>query len=327
MILDKLKDAIRKYELIKRGDLVLVAVSGGTDSVCLLYLLQDLSRLLGFKLQVAHLDHMLRKGSAKDSEFVRRLGVKLGIPVVIGKVNVRRLAKKGSLEEIARNARLMFLLKVAKGIKADKIALAHNLDDQAETVLMRILRGTGLYGLAGILPKRKLYGFTVIRPLIRVQRREIEAFLKRKKIKPRIDRTNFQDTYFRNKLRNKLIPLLKEQYNPRIKDVLSNMAEGIAFDYDYLNRQALRLARGKRNRINTAKFLKLHPSMQRLILRLHISRLQGSTRRITFRHIKEIEDLIVNRPINSIVDLPKGIVVLKKAKSILFYCRYASTSC
>lgn len=327
MILVKLKDTIGRYKLIDRGDLVLVAVSGGADSVCLLYLLQALSRVLGFKLQIAHLDHMLRKGSKKDAEFVKCLGVKLGIPVVTGKINVRGLAKKGSLEEIARNARLEFLLKVAKGIKADKIALAHNLDDQAETVLMRILRGTGLYGLAGIIPKRKLYGFTVIRPLIRVQRREIEAFLKRKRIKPRIDKTNFQDVYFRNKLRNKLIPLLKEQYNPRIKDVLSNMAESIAFDYDYLNRQALRLAEGKHNRIDIAKFLKLHPAMQRLILRLNISRLQGSTRRITFAHVKEIEDLIANRPVNSIVDLPKGIVVLKKAKSILFYCRHGSTSC
>ncbi|MFA4989237.1 MAG: tRNA lysidine(34) synthetase TilS [Candidatus Omnitrophota bacterium] len=327
MILDKLKATIGRYELIKRGDLVLVAVSGGADSVCLLYLLQALSRSLGFKLRIAHLDHMLRRDSAKDAEFVRRLGAKLNIPVIAGKANIRRLAQKGSLEEIARNARLEFLFKAAKENKADKIALAHNLDDQAETVLMRILRGTGLYGLAGILPKRKLYGFTVIRPLIRVRRREIEAFLRRKKIRPRIDKTNLQDVYSRNKLRNKLIPLLEREYNPAIKEALSNMAEGIAFDYDYLSRQALRLARGKRNRVNTAKFLKLHPAMQRLILRLHISWLQGSTRRITFTHIQEIEDLIANRPVNSIVDLPKGISVLKKATSILFYRRRGSTSC
>jgi tRNA(Ile)-lysidine synthase len=321
MILDKVRDTIGRYKLISRGDRVLVAVSGGADSLCLLYLLRALSRILGFKLQIAHLDHMLRKDSAGDAEFVKRLGAKLGIPVIIGKINVRRLAKKGSLEEIARKARLEFLIKNARNIKAQKIALAHNLDDQAETVLMRILRGTGLYGLAGILPKRKLYAFTFIRPLIRVQREEIERFLKRKKITPRIDKTNFQDIYFRNKLRHKLIPLLKKEYNPAIKAALSNMAEGIAFDYDYLNRQALRLVKEKRNRVNTAKFLKLHPALQRLILRLNISRLQGSTRRITFTHIKEIEDLIANRPLNSIVDLPKGISVIKKSKNILFYRR------
>ncbi|MBP7836103.1 MAG: tRNA lysidine(34) synthetase TilS [Candidatus Omnitrophica bacterium] len=319
MILDKVKETIGRYKLISRRDLVLVAVSGGADSVCLLYLLQALSRPLGFKLQVAHLDHMLRKDSARDAEFVRRLGFKLGIPVIIGKINVKELDKRGSLEEIARDARLGFLFKVAKDIQADKIALAHNLDDQAETVLMRILRGTGLYGLAGILPKRQLCGFTVIRPLIRVQRREIEAYLRREKIKPRIDKTNLQDIYLRNKIRNRLVPLLKKEYNPRIKEALSNMAEGIAFDYDYLNRQALRLAKGGCNRVNIAKFLKLHPAIQRLILRLGISRLQGSTRRITFRHINEIEDLIANRPLNSIVDLPKGISVIKKTKNILFY--------
>ena len=321
MILNKVKDTIERYNLINKKDSVLIAVSGGADSVCLLYLLHTLSRAIGFKLQIAHLDHMLRKGSSKDAEFVRCLGAKLGIPVVIAKINVRGLAKKGSLEEIARDARLGFLFETARDIKADKIALAHNLDDQAETVLMRILRGTGLYGLAGILPKRKLYGFTVIRPLIRVQRREIETFLKKKKISPRVDRTNLQDIYFRNKIRNKLIPLLRKQYNPRIKDALSNMAEGIAFDYDYLNQQALRLVKQKRNGVNIAKFLKLHPAMQRLILRLNISRLQGSTRRITFTHIKEIEDLIINRPVNSIVDLPKGISVIKKPKNILFYRR------
>jgi ABC-type glutathione transport system ATPase component len=119
--------------------------------------------------------------------------------------------------------------------------------------------------------------------------------------------------------------LLKKEYNPRIKEALSNMAEGIAFDYDYLNRQALRLAKGGRNRVNIAKFLKLHPAIQRLILRLGISRLQGSTRRITFRHINEIEDLIANRPLNSIVDLPKGIAVVKKAKSVFFYRRGGHT--
>ncbi|MDD2679958.1 MAG: tRNA lysidine(34) synthetase TilS [Candidatus Omnitrophica bacterium] len=321
MIIDKVKDTITRHGLIKRGDLVLAAVSGGADSLCLLYLLHALSLSIGFKLKIAHLDHMLRESSGKDAQFVRGLGSKLGIPVIIGRINVGRLAKKGSLEEIARNARLEFLLKVAKGIKAEKIALAHNLDDQAETVLMRILRGTGLYGLAGILPKRKLYGFEIIRPLIRVQRSEIEAFLKQKKIRPRIDRTNFQDIYFRNKIRHKLIPLLKKEYNPAVKEALSNMAEGIAFDYDYLNQQALRLVKAKRNRVNILKFLKLHPAMQRLVLRLSISRLQGSTRRITFAHIREIEDLILKRPVNSIVDLPKGISVVKKPKNILFYRR------
>ena len=321
MIIDKIKDTIRQYNLISKGDVVLVAVSGGPDSVTLLYLLKSLSKSHGFRLEIAHLDHMLRKDSKIDAEFVRLLGLKLGIPVTIGKVNVKSLGTKGSLEEIARNARLDFLFKVAKEIKADKIALAHNLDDQAETVLMRVIRGTGLYGLSGILPKRRLYGVEVIRPLIRVQRREIESFLKKKRINARVDKTNQEDLYFRNKIRNKLIPLLEKGYNPNIKDALSNMAESIAFDYDYLNRIALKLVKGKKGMVNLAAFFKMHPAMQRLVLRLTILNLQGSTRRISFQHIKEIEDLAVNRPVTSVVDLPKGISVRKMAKSLIFYRR------
>ena len=320
-ILDKVKDAIKKYGLISRGELVLVGVSGGPDSVCLLHLLKELSGPLGFKLEVGHLDHMLREDSVKDAEFVKSLALKLGIPATFGRINVRKLAVKGSLEEIARNSRLEFLCKTAKEIGAKRIALAHNLDDQAETVLMRILRGTGLYGLSGILPKRNLYGFDIIRPLVRVQRREIESYLKRKKIKARIDKTNLENLFLRNKIRNKLIPLFEKEYNPNIKDTLSNMAETIALDYDYLNRSALRLAKGKQGRIKLSSFLKYHPAMQRIILRLNINRLQGSTRRISFTHIQEIEDLILNRPVNAIVDLPKGISVAKKAKSIIFYRR------
>ncbi len=320
-ILDKVRNTIERYGLIAKGDLVLVGVSGGPDSVCLLYLLKALSRPLGFSLQIAHLDHMLRKDSSKDAQFVKSLAVELGIPATLGRIDVKKSAVRGSLEEIARNKRLEFLIRAAKGVGAKKIALAHNLEDQAETVLMRILRGTGLYGLAGILPKRNLYGFEVIRPLIRVQRREIENFLKRKKLKARLDETNKNEIFFRNKIRNKLIPLFEKEYNPNIKYALSNMAETVALDYDYLNQLALRRIRGTRGIIKISAFLRLHPALQRLILRLNISRLQGSTRRLSFTHIKEIEDLIFNRPLNSIVDLPKGISVAKKAKSVIFYRR------
>lgn len=321
MILDKVKDAIRRYDLISKGDAVLVGVSGGPDSVTLLYLLSSLSKTLGFKLQIAHLDHMLRKDSSKDAEFVRLLGLKLGIPVIIGKAEVRRISSKGSLEEIARNARLEFLFKTAGKIKAKKIALAHNLDDQAETILMRILRGTGLYGLSGMLPKRRFGDFEVIRPLIRVQRREIESFLKRRKIKARIDKTNQKDIFLRNRIRNRLIPLLEREYNPKIKSALSNLSEGVALDYDYLRQLALGKIKGKEGHVKLADYAGLHPAMQRLVLRLNISRLQGSTRRLTLIHINEIHDLITNRPVNSVVDLPKGISVCKKTKSVIFYRR------
>lgn len=321
MIIDKARYTIRQYNLLRKGDKVVVGVSGGPDSVALLYLLNALRKDFKLKLHIAHLDHMLRKDSARDMVFVEKLAAKLKLPITTAQINLKALVKHGSLEEIARNARLAFLFRVAKEIKADKVALGHNLDDQAETVLMRILRGTGLYGLSGILPKRNLYGYQIIRPLIGVRRKEIEAFLKRKKVKPRIDTSNQQDFYYRNKIRNKLIPFIEKKYNKKIKEVLANMAETVGYDYDYLQQIAFRNIEQAKTKINLSKLQKLHPAIQRLVLRLMIARLKGDTRRLTLQHIREIESLLLARPLNSIVDLPQGISVKKSKKSLTFYHR------
>jgi tRNA(Ile)-lysidine synthase len=321
MILEKVKKTIKKYNLIRKGDKIVVAVSGGPDSVTLLYLLNSLKKELEVSLQIAHLDHMLRKGSYKDREFVEGLSRKLKIPITCSQVNVKELAKKGSVEEIARNARLRFLFKVAKDTKSKKIAIGHNLDDQAETVLMRILRGTGLYGLSGILPKRNIAGFDIIRPLIETRREDIETFLKGRKIKPRLDSSNLENIYFRNKIRNNLLPLLEKEYNCNIKDALSNIAQTVGDDYDYLSKAAQGFLRKSAARIHLKKFLRLHPAIQRLVLRQAIASVKGNTRRITLQHIKEIEDLVLNRPFNSIVDLPQGVSVKKKQKYLIFYLR------
>jgi len=320
-MLDKVKDTIKKYQLIDKGDKIVIGVSGGPDSVALLYLLNGLKKELRLKLHIAHLDHMLRNNSYKDAEFVERLAEKLKIPVTTAQIKVRALAKKGSLEEIARNARLGFLFKVAKDIKARKIALGHNLDDQAETVLMRILRGTGLYGLSGILPKRRISGFQIIRPLIEVKRSEIEAYLRKKKIKPRIDTSNLEDIYLRNKIRNRLIPLLEKHYNRRIKEILCHMAECVGFDYDYLNLAAKRVTREHQQNLSLKKLKQLHPAILRVALRKSVAAIKGDMRSLTFKHIREIEDLLFNRPVNSVVDLPKGISVVKKKNHLFFYRR------
>ncbi len=182
MIIDKAIKTIKRCSLIRQGDRIVVGVSGGPDSVALLYILNSLKNKFKITLHVAHLDHMLRKDSHQDRIFVENLAKKLKLPVTATNINVKAIAKRGSVEEIARNARLGFLFKVAKDINADRIALGHNLDDQAETILMRIIRGTGLYGLSGILPKRQIYGYTIIRPLIEVRRNKITAYLKKKKI-------------------------------------------------------------------------------------------------------------------------------------------------
>jgi tRNA(Ile)-lysidine synthase len=318
MIIDKVRKIIKTNGLINKGDKIVVGVSGGPDSLTLLYLLSRLKKELKISLHVAHLDHMLRKDSSCDAKFVENLSRKLRIPVTLGKVNVGALAKLGSLEEIARNARLGFLFKVARDIKAKKIALGHNLDDQAETVLMRLIRGSGLHGLSGILPKKNISGYQIIRPLIGIRRSEIESYLKAKKIRPRIDLSNQEDIYFRNKIRNRLLPLLEKSYNKNIKEVLSNTAESLGYDYDYINTVARKLVKGHKEKLNLKQLTKLHPALRRLLLRMGIQEIKGDTRRITFKHVKELEDLISNRPVNSVVHLPKGVSVVKKKNHLFF---------
>lgn len=321
MIPDKVRKTINRYKLIDRHDRILAGVSGGPDSVALLYLLDVLKKEFRLQLHIAHLDHMLRGDSAKDGIFVEGLASRLDLPFTSARVDIKKMARRGSLEEVARNARLAFLCKVAKRIKADKIALGHNLDDQAETVLMRLLRGAGLCGLSGILPKKKINGFLVIRPLIGLRRSEIEAYLRNKRIRARIDISNAQDIYFRNKIRHKLLPFLEREYSANIKEILSNTAESVAYDYDYLNGAAALLEKRFGSRIDLEKFLKIHPAMRRLLLRLNITRLKGNTRRITFKHIIELEDLIFSRPVNSVVDLPGGVSAIKRKKYLSFYRR------
>jgi tRNA(Ile)-lysidine synthase len=321
MFMDSLKKTIKKYDLIRSGDSILAGVSGGPDSLTLLYTLNTLRKELNFSLHVAHLDHMLRKNSAADRKFVEKICRKLDLPVTTARVDIKKQSKNRSIEEAAREARFNFFFRVAKKTKSAKIALGHNLDDQAETVLMRLLRGSGLSGLSGILPKREMNGFLIIRPLIETRRRDIEKFLKRKGIRPRIDSTNAQDIYFRNNIRNKLMPLLERAYNPNIKTILSNTAESIGQDYDLLNRYArIKLSSlGRELKLN--KLRGMHPSERRMVLRLAFQRLKGNMRTITFKHIQELEDLIDNRPSNSIVDLPGSFSVLKKKNTLVFYRR------
>jgi len=319
MLIEKIKETIQKYGLLSKGDKVIVGVSGGPDSLALLFALNRIKNGLKLKLHIAHLDHMLRQDSYKDAVFVKKTAGKLNLPVTVSAINIRRLASKGSIEEIARNARLEFFLRLAKIIKADKIALAHSFDDQAETVLMRILRGSGLYGLSAIRPKRQIKGVTVIRPLLETSRKEIERYLKMHGIKPRKDPSNSENLFLRNKIRNNLLPLLKEKYNFGIKEVLVNLAESASIDYDYLHRQAEKALPQRKQMFALQKLKKMHPSIRRLALRLSIEKIKGNMRKIDFRHIRELEDLILNRPAGSVVDLPQGISVRKSKSHIFVY--------
>jgi tRNA(Ile)-lysidine synthase len=325
---ERIKNTILYHKMIRPGDLVVVAVSGGPDSVALLHLLNDLRGRLGFSIHVAHLDHMLRKESHKDAEFVRQLSRRLNLPITIRQINVSVLVKNDSLEQTARRLRLEFLCSVARTVKTRCIALGHTKDDQAETILMRLIRGTGLYGLRGILPIREIDGFIFIRPLIELTRADIERYLKKHKIKSRFDRTNVDMNFFRNRVRHKLIPLLEKSFNPKIKEALYNLSRVIQKDYDYLyrlsNQQFKRLQvkkHGNKIRIDLDKLKRQHPSIQRMLVRLAVEKLIGDTRRLTYKHWEELEDLIYHRQNKSIVDLPRQIKVVKLNDGLIISVR------
>ncbi|MEW6008412.1 MAG: tRNA lysidine(34) synthetase TilS [Candidatus Omnitrophota bacterium] len=315
--------------MFKKGDSVLVGASGGPDSTALVYVLNSLKKELKITLRLAHLNHLLRRTeSYRDMEFVKKTAKKLNIPIDLKIVNISKLANKGSVEEFSRKERHKFFREIVRKCSIKKIALGHNQDDQAETVLMRLIRGSGLYGLQGIVPNRLLEGLTFVRPLLEVSRSDINSYLKRIKVKPCTDSSNLENTFFRNKIRNRLIPFLESGFDRNIKKHLANLAQILSLDYQYLETAA-------KTRLDTTvttktkskvsfdlkKFLKLHIAIQRMIIRMAISHILGSTRKFDYRHWQEIEDLIRNRPIDSVVDLPKGLSVKKIKEKLVFYLR------
>lgn len=327
-ILSEVRKSILRSQLLSRNERILVGVSGGADSVFLLYALQHLQAEFTCHLCVAHLNHGLRKSSDADERFVMKLAEKLNVPVITKKINLKKAKQKGSLEEIAREARLNFLIQAAQKNKCSKIALGHTKDDLAETVLMRILRGAGMSGLRAILPKRQLHAFTVIRPLLQVSRPEIEDFLKTNRIAFRNDPTNKDLIFFRNKIRLKLLPHLGREYNSDIKNVLSHLAQNMAVDYDFLSKKASKAYKniakkqGKRGiRLNLPRIKKLHPSLQRSVIRAGVSDLKGNTNKLTFAHWEEIDALIHSRPVNAQVHLPHHVKAVKKSGELVFTIR------
>ena len=268
-VLRQVRRTIESHALLARSDAVVVGVSGGPDSLCLLHLLLRLREEYDLRLHVAHLHHGARGADADaDAEFVAALAAEWGLPVTVERRDVPALACEHRLafEEAARRVRYAFLARVAGEIGARRIAVAHNADDQAETVLMHFLRGAGPAGLRGMLPATPIIDYrmleplmvqeargkrqengeraqqscilhpascVIIRPLLEVERVDIESYCTEQGLKPRFDRSNLDTTYFRNRLRHELLPLL-ETYNPNVRARLCHTAAVIAADYDLL---------------------------------------------------------------------------------------------
>jgi len=325
MLTDKVGNTIKKFGLMKKGDKVIVAVSGGPDSTALLLALNGLKYGYGLRLKIAHLDHMFRANdeTKRDYEYVLSLSKRLDIPLVYKRIDVPAYAKETglSLEEAAREKRYEFLLKAAKEAGAKKIALGHTLDDQAETVLMRLIRGSGLGGLRGIPPIRSLDGAFIIRPLIEVWRREVEEYLKGMDIEPRQDVTNLMRKFLRNRIRHELMVLLKK-YNPNIKEVLARSAQNFSCDYEVLSDVIDKVCgkcanvKGSSVTVNLRQLKGKQAGIRRGVLRKAIEISKGNLRGIDYSHIEEIEDLI--KAEKGAMDLPGKTRVIRTEDALVF---------
>lgn len=324
---ETVKLTIEEHRMVQQGDTVVVGVSGGPDSLCLLHVLKFLQPELRIELHVAHLEHGIRGAeSLADADFVRDLSHEWGLPVSIERADVPGYARqhKLALEEAARRERYLSLGRVARAVGANSVAVGHNADDQVETILMHWLRGSGLAGLRGILPVQELGAepwwsgppIRVIRPLLEVPRNVIEAYGSRHGLQPRFDRSNLDLTYHRNRIRHELIPYL-ESFNPGIREVLRRSAKAIADDYDYLHREGLdawnRLAEEAGGTISfpLEPWHRLHPSLQRQLLREAIRRLRESLRDITWTHVEQARVGVEELDTGGRVTLPEGLFLIK----------------
>jgi tRNA(Ile)-lysidine synthase len=326
VFLDKIKSTIEKYHMLERHDRILVAVSGGPDSVTLLHVLHAIKREYMIDILIAHLDHKFRgKESEADRKFCEGLAKKYNLQIVSEEIDVPKIAKEKGIspEEAARFERYDFFKRTAKDRGIKKIAVGHTRDDQAETVLMRIIRGAGMSGLGGIHPVKDIHGFKIIRPLIEVSRKEIEFFIKDNHLEYKIDSSNEKTIFTRNKIRIQVMPVLEKDFNPNIKEVLANMAENLQAENDFITEYAGKKLRSvskiKGNEIIIdIRRLKRHPeAIKKRILRAGLEKLKGDLRRFGYQHWTEIDDLIDSRPVNSRVDLPAGISIVKSSKHFL----------
>ena len=325
-------DTIDRYALLQSGGMVVVGVSGGPDSLCLLHVLRRLAEPYGIALHVGHLNHMIRGADAdEDASYVAALCCSWDVPCTVTRFDVPAFGKmhRLAIEEAARQARYRFLGSLARTLGSLSVAVGHNADDQVETVLMHFLRGSGLAGLRGMRPLSWVdalrLGETIdpapvpqerlrlLRPLLDVSRRDIEDYCETQGLNPRFDRSNLDTTYFRNRLRHELVPIL-EAYNPSIRRVVCRTADVLSADHEVLrgvlcdtwpqvvlaeSEDAIAFDRGRLRALPLA--------LQRSVLREAIHRLRFSLRNINWVHIHSAVDLVRGGMVGSRATLPGGL--------------------
>lgn len=330
-LLDRVRATIDQHQLLTHGSHVVVGVSGGPDSLTLLHCLRALRSEFKCTVHAAHLNHQLRGAdSDADAEFVQAIVREWQLPATLEARDVPAFAQahRLSIEEAARRARYLFLAQIAQREGASLVAVAHHRDDQVETLLMHFLRGTGLAGLRGMKHKTPLrgagfglddafdpLGLALVRPLLDVTRAEIDEYARAHDLAPRLDRSNFEPTYFRNRLRYNVIPFL-EAVNPALREAIYRTSLSISDDYDFLDAvveaELEKIARAEQGAIVFARaaWRALHPALQRGTLRQAIRRLRGDVRNIGWTHIEEARRIALEKTAGAEATLPNGLLLV-----------------
>jgi len=309
---------IRQHSLVSACETLIVGVSGGPDSVCLVHLLAMLKDRLDIGLHVAHLDHMLRgTESEADAQYVSELAHGLGLAITVERRDVKSYQEEHrlSLEEGARQVRYQFLADLAGRVGASKIAVGHTSDDQAETILMRLVRGAGNLGLQGMQPLTEWdslggnTGLKIVRPLLGVSRKDVDAYCQKHALAPRQDSSNLSPSHLRNRVRSELIPLLRS-YNPKMDEALLRTADTLAAELAFFQQQVSQVwdsvvsQEGEALVLQAKELKSLHPALQRHLLREVLRRLLGNLDDVEWKHIESMRHALT---------LPRGkrVVLLR----------------
>lgn len=322
----KVLSTIKKFRMIKKEESVVAAVSGGADSMVMLYLLKKLSEILGFSIIAAHLNHNLRGKESEEEakgveEFCKMLDIALNIKTIPLKTVRKFIKSRGSLEEKLREARFDFLNETASKYNASQIATAHTIDDQAETVLLRLLRGASTKGLAGIPPVRKPF----IRPMIEVTRDEIESYAKKNKIVYFTDSSNFDLRFERNKVRHKLLPFLEENFSTTIKKRLAASASVLQKESEALDKlqdaqtSIIKTEKNGTLFLNLQSFLNLSDGEQLNLLKKAVKTVKGDLRKLTSSHYFALLDIAKSSSGTKFLSLPESIKAVKEYDRLFLY--------
>ena len=325
---------IKKYNLIENGDSIVVGVSGGPDSICLLHVLNDLKNELNFKIYVAHINHMIRKEADEETEYVKSFCKNIGVECFVKRIDVIKTSKelKIGTEETGRKIRYDFFEEVLKNTNSNKIATAHNNNDKVETIIMNILRGSGIAGLKGLDPIREN---KFIKPLLEISREEIEAYCEENRLAPRIDKSNNENIYTRNKVRNSVIPYIKKEFNPNILKTINRLSEVATEENEYLDKITIQafneinvgaisegnLEKNKETEtitLNLKKFNNLELVIKRRLILYTINELLGTIDGIEKINIDDIIKMCSKNIGNKYLMPTKKIKILVKKGKIFF---------